>query len=70
MGIPVLDSLRGTATAFSLYVYQTLACLWGVESGVSIRAAIADARGMLGAGHNLPVSWEEGSCGDETFVGD
>ena len=26
---------------------ETLACLWGVESGVRIRAAIADARGML-----------------------
>ena len=37
---------------------ETLACLWGVESGVRIRAAIADARGLLGEGHKLPSNWE------------
>eukprot|EP00959_Pyramimonas_sp_CCMP1952_P142868 2990823-Pyramimonas_sp.AAC.1 len=38
---------------------ETLACLWGVESGAHIRAAIADARGMLGAGKKPPTNWED-----------
>ena len=38
---------------------ETLACLWGVESGVRIRAAIADARGLFGSRPKLPYDWEE-----------
>eukprot|EP00959_Pyramimonas_sp_CCMP1952_P120393 2517413-Pyramimonas_sp.AAC.1 len=38
---------------------EALACLWGVESGVRIHAAIADARGMLGAGKKLPTNSED-----------
>eukprot|EP00959_Pyramimonas_sp_CCMP1952_P354123 7419243-Pyramimonas_sp.AAC.1 len=40
----------------------TQTCVWGVESGVRIRAAVADARGMLGAGKKLPTNWEDKSA--------
>eukprot|EP00959_Pyramimonas_sp_CCMP1952_P179035 3742660-Pyramimonas_sp.AAC.1 len=40
---------------------ETLACLWGVESGVRIRTAIADARGLLGDGNKLHPDWDEKS---------
>eukprot|EP00959_Pyramimonas_sp_CCMP1952_P018702 395129-Pyramimonas_sp.AAC.1 len=68
-----LDSPRGTATMLTLYVYpvtlstdckstlqaEILARLWGVEPGVRIRAAVADARGVLGTGKKLPTNWED-----------
>eukprot|EP00959_Pyramimonas_sp_CCMP1952_P044233 924474-Pyramimonas_sp.AAC.1 len=42
----------------SIYTtYRDSGVLWGVESGVRIRAAIADARGMFGAGKKLPTNW-------------
>ena len=41
---------------------ETLACLWGVESGVRIRAAIADARGLLGQDRKIRPDWEEASA--------
>ena len=41
---------------------ETLACLWGVESGVRIRAAIADARGLLGQDRKIRPDWEEVSA--------
>eukprot|EP00959_Pyramimonas_sp_CCMP1952_P456410 9473126-Pyramimonas_sp.AAC.1 len=34
----------------------------GNKSGVRIRAAIADARGMLGAGKKPPTNWEDKSA--------
>ena len=40
---------------------ETLACLWGVESGVRIRAAIPDARGMLQLHRKLRPDWKEKS---------
>eukprot|EP00959_Pyramimonas_sp_CCMP1952_P329556 6899523-Pyramimonas_sp.AAC.2 len=38
---------------------ETLACLWGAESGARTCAAIADARGARGAGKKLPTNWED-----------
>ena len=38
---------------------ETLAMLWGVESGTRIRAAVADARGLLGDERRLRPDWEE-----------
>ena len=41
---------------------ETLAMLWGVESGTRIRAAIADARGLLGDEAKLRPDWEATSA--------
>ena len=38
---------------------ETQAMLWGVESGTRIRAAIADARGLLGNARKISPEWEE-----------
>eukprot|EP00959_Pyramimonas_sp_CCMP1952_P459317 9478060-Pyramimonas_sp.AAC.1 len=43
----------------SMLQAETLACLWGVESGARVRAAIADARGMPGAGKKLPTNSDD-----------
>ena len=38
---------------------ETQAMIWGVESGTRIRAAIADARGLLGNARKISPEWED-----------
>ena len=49
---------------------ETLACLWGVEPGVRIKAAMADARGTLGDDRKLRPDGGEGSDDFEALVDD
>ena len=49
---------------------ESWACLWGVESGVRILAAVADARGTLGDDRKLRPDGGEGSDDFEALVDD